>query len=154
MSETVVHTSKPKEKGPNSTTENGFSVGQEVNKAKDVSDSGGGSATAEADGSRNGVGDCNQSGEQSPNKMTYRRGISFPKDSFVSGYLEPPDPWKNGRCQSSDCVSVRKYAIIFVFPECLSLFLKFTCGRTNSLPGTSIEEVLSVFNFWSFTSSR
>ncbi|XP_005095190.1 protein phosphatase 1 regulatory subunit 37 homolog isoform X2 [Aplysia californica] len=24
-----------------------------------------------------------------------KRGISFPKDTFISGYFEPPDPWKN-----------------------------------------------------------
>ena len=26
-----------------------------------------------------------------------RRGISFPKDTFILGSLEPPDPWKNGK---------------------------------------------------------
>ncbi|CAL1527121.1 unnamed protein product [Lymnaea stagnalis] len=24
-----------------------------------------------------------------------KKGISFPKDTFISGYFEPPDPWKN-----------------------------------------------------------
>lgn len=26
-----------------------------------------------------------------------KKGISFPKDTFISGYFEPPDPWKNGK---------------------------------------------------------
>lgn len=25
-----------------------------------------------------------------------KKGITFPKDTFISGYFEPPDPWKNG----------------------------------------------------------
>ena len=34
--------------------------------------------------------------EQSPSKSKLRRSILFPKESFVSGYCEPPDPWKEG----------------------------------------------------------
>lgn len=31
---------------------------------------------------------------QMPNK---KKGVTFPKDTIISGYLEPPDPWKNGK---------------------------------------------------------
>lgn len=26
-----------------------------------------------------------------------KKGISFPKDTFISDYFEPPDPWQNGK---------------------------------------------------------
>lgn len=29
-------------------------------------------------------------------KEKKKKGISFPKDTFILGYFDPPDPWKNG----------------------------------------------------------
>jgi len=95
MSDTEVQASTPGEESRRTATENGFSDGQEVNKAKDPAD-GGGSLFQKADD--NCVDDKSdaQPVEQSPSKSKLRRGISFPKESFVSGYCEPPDPWKEG----------------------------------------------------------
>ncbi|XP_059159422.1 protein phosphatase 1 regulatory subunit 37-like isoform X2 [Physella acuta] len=31
-----------------------------------------------------------------------KKGITFPKDTFISGYFEPPDPWKNAPPWTSD----------------------------------------------------
>ena len=100
MSDTDVQVSKPAEESQKIATENGFSIGQEVNKAKDPAD-GGGSLLQKVDencATQPTVGDRNhvQAKEQSPSKSKVRRGISFPKDSFVSGYCDPPDPWKKG----------------------------------------------------------
>jgi hypothetical protein len=29
-----------------------------------------------------------------------KRSVSFPRDTLIKGYLDPPNPWRNGTCLS------------------------------------------------------
>lgn len=109
MSDSEVQASTTGEDSLRTATENGISDVQEVNKAKDPAD-GGGSLLHKADNKC--VGDKNhaQASGQSPNKSKLRRGISFPKESFVSGYCDPPNPWKEG--------SVSKFIMSIIISDC------------------------------------
>lgn len=96
MSDPAAQASETTEEDHNATTDNRFSEGQEVNKVKDTADSGGGSLPPEADDIGKFVQNHDESENQESSVMKVRRGISFPVDSIVSGYHDPPDPWKNG----------------------------------------------------------
>jgi hypothetical protein len=82
--------------------ESGVADAQEVNKAKDPAADGGGSLMdiLKMTGENCSVDDTVSQEKQSPTKSKNKRGISFPSDTIVSGYCEPPDPWKTGKNQS------------------------------------------------------
>lgn len=77
-------------------SETGDADGQEVNKAKDPAADGGGSLLdiLKRPSENCVVDDSLPQQKQSPRKSKAKRGITFPPDNFVSGYCEPPDPWK------------------------------------------------------------
>ncbi|KAK7103839.1 hypothetical protein V1264_018657 [Littorina saxatilis] len=108
MSDTEVQASKPAGDGQRTVTENGFCNGQEVNKAKDPAD-GGGSLPQKPDQDSNSDKNVAQPDEQLQSHRTVRRGISFPPESYVSGYCDPPDPWKGApRWTPYDIISAYK----------------------------------------------
>lgn len=39
----------------------------------------------------------NESTVDPESKTPLKRSVTFPGESLVAGYLEPPDPWKNGK---------------------------------------------------------
>ncbi|XP_076463586.1 uncharacterized protein LOC143295828 isoform X2 [Babylonia areolata] len=109
MSDNEVQSANPKQEGLKTVTENGFSGGQEVNKVKDPAD-GGGSMLEETDHKSSGGENCAYpNNEQSPDQRKPKRCISFPKDSCVSGYCDPPDPWKQApKWTAQDVLSAYK----------------------------------------------
>ncbi|BFZ12344.1 hypothetical protein BsWGS_15383 [Bradybaena similaris] len=76
---------------------------------------------------------------QMPNK---KKGVSFPKDTIISGYLEPPDPWKNAPSwTTNELVSAYKKSCEMYGAKPISQLLRQL--QTFS-PANSREEVLSL----------